>query len=419
MKKLDEKYWKIVKYVVLGVSLSFTAVIGLIFVFKMVFDIPNTLSSISGAFGLTLKILGPFVVGLVFAYLFDPVVEFLQGKYEAFEDKNFKERKEKRLKKLEEKGDVSPYKKRMAGTTMLYLILIAILTILVMVVLNTIGGSKPNDNIPLSTQLINTVASTATYVSNMNESIREKLIQMGVSDYFLTIVDTVFDWMKGFTASIVTFIIDVAQGVFTGFLGLVMGFYLLVDKDAMKKKTIHIMNVFIPDEVNKKIVGFFTQLHNVFSGYIRGQLMDAAIYGTLVSIVLALLGMPYAFFIGLVSGFCNLIPYVGAFVAFTLSITIGLFSGNPMLAVYSAGAIFALQQIDSIYIYPKCVSSNIDISPLLVILALTVGGSLFGVVGMLFAVPITSLVKLLLGQFIDAQENSGKIKNLLSKKDKE
>ncbi len=145
--------------------------------------------------------------------------------------------------------------------------------------------------------------------------------------------------------------------------------------------------------------------------------MDAAIYGLLVSITLSILGMPYAFFIGFVSGFCNLIPYVGAFVAFTLSITIGLFSGNPMLAVYAAVAIFVLQQIDSIYIYPKCVSSNIDISPLLVILALTVGGSLFGVVGMLFAVPVTSLIKLLLGQFIDAQEKNGKIKKMLSKKD--
>ncbi len=416
MKKFDEKYWKIVKYVVLCVALSFATLIALEFLFDLIFDIPNTLSSVTGALGLTLNILGPFVVGLVFAYLFDPVVEFLQNKYEGFEDKHFKERKEKKLKKLQEKGEISQYKKRMAGTAILYLILIAIFAIIVIVVLNTIGG-KANDNVPLSTYLINTVASTATYITNMNDTIQQKLMDLGVSEYLLSVVETIFNWMKGLTASIVTLLIDVAQGVFTGFLGLVMGFYLLVDKDAMKKKTIHIMNVFIPDRANEKIVGFFTQLHNVFSGYIRGQLMDAAIYGTLVGIVLAIIGMPYAFFIGFVSGFCNLIPYVGAFVAFKLSITIGLFSGNPMMAVYSAAAIFILQQIDSIYIYPKCVSSNIDISPLLVILALTVGGSLFGVVGMLFAVPITSLVKLLLGQFIDAQEKSGKIKGLLTKKD--
>ncbi len=416
MKKLDEKYWKIVRYVVLGVTLSVAAVIGLILFFKLVLDIPNTMSSVTDALSFTIAILGPFVVGLVFAYLFDPVVEFFQEKYETFEDKNFKERKEKRLKKLEEKGDVSPYKKRVAGTSILYLILIAIIGVLLTLIINTIGA-KSNDSVPISTYLINTIASTADYVSNMNEAIREKLVDLGVSDYLLSFVDTIFNWIKGLTTSIVAFIISFAQGIFIGFLGLVMGFYLLVDKDAMKKKTLHIMNVFIPDRTNEKILGFFTQLHNVFSGYIRGQLMDAAIYGLLVSITLSILGMPYAFFIGFVSGFCNLIPYVGAFVAFTLSITIGLFSGNPMLAVYAAVAIFALQQLDSIYIYPKCVSSNIDISPLLVILALTVGGSLFGVVGMLFAVPVTSLIKLLLGQFIDKQEKSGKIKNMLTKKD--
>ncbi len=416
MKKLDEKYWKIVKYVVLGVALSASTLVVLALVFQMLLNIPSTLSSITGALSLTITILGPFVIGLVFAYLFDPVVEFLQIKYENFEDKYFAERKQKKLEKMVKNGEKpSPYKKRMAGTGLLYLIIIAIFGILVTIAVNSLSMSNESD-IPLSTYVISTISSTATYISNMNDQIQRKLIEIGVNGYFLTAVNTVFGWLRGLTTSIIGFIINVAQGILLGFIGLVMGFYLLVDKNAMKSKTLHIMSVFIPDRANEKIIGFFAETHNVFSGYIRGQLMDATIYGTLVSITLSIIGMPYALFIGFLSGFCNLIPYVGAFVAFTLSITIGLFSGTPILALYAAIIIFVLQQIDSVYIYPKCVSSNIDISPLLVILALTVGGSLFGVVGMLFAVPLTSLCKLMLGKFIASQEKSGNIKNAFTKK---
>ncbi len=417
MKKLDEKYWKIIKYFVLGAGLTYCAIVVLDLAFKLLFDISATMTSISDVFGLTFNILAPFIIGLVFAYLFDPVVMYLQNKYENFEEKHFKAHKEKKLKKLEKKGVVvSPYKKRMAGTAILYLIIILILCVIISLILGSVDMSNEKD-VPMSTYIVDKISQTANYITNMNDTIQKKLYEIGVSEYFLTAVQTVFDWVKGLTTSIIGLVVAIAQGVFTGFLGLVMGFYILVDKEAIKAKTLHIMKVFIPDNANRNIIGFFNKMHNVFSGYIRGQLTDAAIYGFLVSIALTIIGVPYGFFVGFVSGFCNLIPYVGAFVAFTLSITIALFSGNPMLAVYAAIVIFALQQLDSVFIYPKCVSSNIDISPLLVILALTVGGSLFGVVGMLFAVPITSLIKLLLGEFINAQEQSGKIKSFLTRKE--
>ncbi len=416
MKKMDERYWKIVKYVVLAVALSCSTIFGLTILFRLFLNIPTTMSSITGALSWTINIFGPFVIGLVFAYLFDPVVEFFQLKYENFEDKHLSERKQKKIEKNKKKGvEPSVHKKRMAGTLMLYLIIFAIFGMFILFAINSISISNESD-VPLSTYLVGTISSTATYISNMNETIQRKLIEIGVSDYFLAVVETVFSWIRGLTTSIIGLVVNLAQGIFLGFIGLVMGFYLLVDKESMKHGTIRVMRVFIPQKANEKILGFLGETHNVFSGYIRGQLMDATIYGTLVGISLSILGMPYAFVIGFMSGFCNLIPYVGAFVAFTLSITIGLFSGTPILALYAAITIFVLQQIDSVYIYPKCVASNIDISPLMVILALSVGGSLFGVVGMLFAVPVTSLFKLMLGKFVDSQEKSGKIKNMFAKK---
>ncbi len=408
MKKLDEKYWKIIKYVALGAAFTYFVLLCVHLIFGWVLDLPSTMSSLTGALSFTFNLLAPFIIGLVFAYLFDPVVDFFQKKVDARKEKKYAE-KGKTIKQEE-------YKKRIAGTAILYLIIFALLGLIITLILRKINFNNSSDE-PFSTYIVDTIVATANYVSQMNQDIQRKLLDLGVGGYVVSIINTIFEWIKGFTTSLVGLTISIAQGVFVGFLGLVMGFYLLVDKDALKRKTIYAMSVFIPDRANAKILGFFTQLHNVFSGYIRGQLMDASIYGTLVAIALSILGMPYALLIGIVSGFCNLIPYVGAIVAFTMSITIGLFSGNPMLAVYASIAIFALQQIDSMYIYPKCVANNIDINPLLVILALSVGGSLFGVVGMLFAVPVTSLIKTLLGQLLEAQAESKTIKNLLSKKD--
>lgn len=414
MRRLDEKYWKIIKYVVLGVALVYSTIILLRLGFDMIFNMSSTISSISGGFGIAFKILAPFLIGVIFAYLVDPLVEFFQDKYEKFEDVHLQGRKKKKLEKLQKKGIEIKHRKRMAGTAILYLIIVAILGIIVMVILHSIDLSNSSD-VPITTYVVDKVTATAQAFTKMNDTIQQKLVEIGVSSYFLSIVESVFGWVKGLTASIVSIVLATFQGVVTGFIGLVIGFYLLVDKEMFKDSVLRVMNVFIPDKTNTKILEVSTATHNVFSGYIRGQLMDACIYGTMIGIALSILGVPYSLVIGVISGFCNLIPYVGAFVAFTMSITFALFSGNPMLAVYAAITIFILQQVDSVFVQPRCVASKIDISPLLVIVSLTVCGSIFGVIGMLIAVPVTSLIKLFLTQFVDSQERSGKIKSFLTR----
>lgn len=411
MKNFDEKYYKIVKYVVLGFALCYTSFMILSFIFEVVLDIPHSVYTIKVGLGKLFTILAPFIVGLVFAYLFDPVVDFLQTKYD-----NFSEKRDKPKKVDKKENEKVKEKNRFAGTLLLYLIMFLVIGILILTVIKSINFSNDSD-MPLSVYLINAISSAALALTNMNDTIQQKLVEFGVSSYLSSAVEAVFNFVKGLSGSVVNIIAGLTSGIFTGFLGLVMGFYILKDKAVFKRNSLLFLEAFIPDKANKKFLSFLSTLHMVFSGYIRGQLMDACIYGTLVAVTLSIIGMPYAVFIGMVSGFCNLIPYVGAIVAFGLSITIGLFSGNPMLALYSAVDIFVLQQIDSIYINPKCVSSKIDISPFLVIFSLAVGGSLFGIVGMLFAVPVTSALNLFISNFVKRQLESKKIKTMLTKKE--
>ena len=109
-----------------------------------------------------------------------------------------------------------------------------------------------------------------------------------------------------------------------------------------------------------------------------------------------IVGLPHAVFLGLLSGFSNLIPYFGAITAFILAVVSGLLSGTPMKAVYASVLILLLQQVDSIFIVPKVVGKKVELHPVGVLFSLAVFGSWFGFLGLFLAVPLGALCKKLL-----------------------
>ena len=132
---------------------------------------------------------------------------------------------------------------------------------------------------------------------------------------------------------------------------------------------------------------------STFSGYITGQMTDALIMAILISISFTIAKIPYAIMIGILSGFSNLIPYVGAVIAFLLSVAMGLLSGEPIRALYAIIIVLILQQVDIILIVPKVVGKSVELHPAFVIISLAVFGGLFGIFGMIVAVPCGALIK--------------------------
>ena len=178
------------------------------------------------------------------------------------------------------------------------------------------------------------------------------------------------------------------------FLGQVAAaFYFLSEKENVQFFLGQVGNVFLGQGRTRKISGFFTEVYEVVMGYLCGQLVDAAIMGALFAGTFWIIGIPYGVVIGIFSGFSNLIPYFGAAVAFLLAVLSGLFSLEPMRAVYAAIAILLLQQLDSAVIVPRVVGSRVELHPVLVLLSLAVFGGFFGFWGLLFAVPLGALLK--------------------------
>ena len=143
----------------------------------------------------------------------------------------------------------------------------------------------------------------------------------------------------------------------------------------------------------------------VFSGYIRGQSLDALLIGVMVSLALLIAGIPYAVVIGILTGVGNLVPYVGPVVGFGSLIIVCLAEGSVTHMLIGAAILAAVMFIDGNIINPRMLSSNVHVHPVLVIVALLAGGKVGGVVGMLVAVPVAALLKLQFEKYVEKRRS--------------
>ena len=125
------------------------------------------------------------------------------------------------------------------------------------------------------------------------------------------------------------------------------------------------------------------------------------IVGIITSIAMSIMGVKYAILLGFIIGLFNIIPYFGAILAVVIAIVITIFTGGIVKAIWLAIVIIVLQQIDANVINPKILGNSLNLSPILVIFAVTVGGAYFGVLGMFLGVPVTALLKIIIEDFID------------------
>jgi predicted PurR-regulated permease PerM len=181
---------------------------------------------------------------------------------------------------------------------------------------------------------------------------------------------------------------SIATGVVEFALALIIGFFTLVDLPRLENE---ILNLAGPKR-REEITHFTATLTRVMGGWVKGTLIQSAVVATLISIGLAAIGVPYALAIGLIAGVLNIVPYLGPAVTALLAAIAGLFV-SPWAAVWAVVVVFAVQQLDSLVMAPRIMGDQVDLHPLLVVFALLVGASLFGVPGMILSVPVAAIIK--------------------------
>jgi predicted PurR-regulated permease PerM len=204
------------------------------------------------------------------------------------------------------------------------------------------------------------------------------------------------DMLKGLTSAL--------KGVFTNalhwflailnlFLIPLFFFYVINDFEKLTRG----LKSYIPPSLLPQLAHYTKLANEVLSGYIRGQLLVASILSLLYAIGLTLVGLRFGFLIGVISGMISIIPYAGFTLGFLTSIMIGLANYSGMGSLVGIVVVFVVvQSLEGTIITPKLVGNKVGLSAFATMLALIIGGNLFGLVGMLIAIPLTAVLKTIL-----------------------
>jgi predicted PurR-regulated permease PerM len=206
-------------------------------------------------------------------------------------------------------------------------------------------------------------------------------------------------------------IVGVSTSIFQIFLVLVSSVYILMEKDKFKAFLRRILKAFMKDTVYARTIRYTDKLNMNFKQYIYAQTLDGCILGTLAGIELALMGSQFALVLGIMLGLVNYIPYFGSIVGTIVAVLVVMLTQGIPAGLLALIILLITQQVDGNIIQPKLMSNSFSISPLLVIISVTVGGATAGVLGMLAAIPITATLLIILEDVITHFEKKKACRN--------
>lgn len=206
-------------------------------------------------------------------------------------------------------------------------------------------------------------------------------------------------WGSGLLSSGGGIISGVVSGVSTFVIGLVFSLYILLQKEKLGCQGRQVLYALLPEKRADQALGVLRLSARTFSSFLSGQCLEACILGTMFVVAMTLFRMPYALLVGVLIALTALIPIVGAFIgcivgALLIAIT------NPWQAVVFVILFLVLQQIEGNLIYPHVVGSSVGLPSIWVLAAVTLGGKLMGILGMLFFIPLCSVLYSLFRQFV-------------------
>jgi len=321
----------------------------------------------------------------------------------------------RKVEKLYEKIKIKAIAKRARKLSVItiYIILIILIALIINVIfpmlyesVSELAGSLPNyynkavdflKGQPEDSVL--TKVNALEYVKKL-EKIDYVSFLTGLFDF-----DNISKYIKGITSF--------AGAIFDIFVTIVISIYILMERSDIKSFFKNLFGAVCSKKGYNKISRYYNKTNDIFYNYIAAQILDAFVVGIITSIAMTIMNVKYGILLGFIIGLFNIIPYFGAIVAVGIAILITIFTGGLGKALWLAVVIIILQQIDANIINPKILGDSLQLSRILIIFSVTFFGAYFGVLGMFLGVPIISLIKVIVLDFI---EEKNKEKELLQVK---
>jgi predicted PurR-regulated permease PerM len=231
----------------------------------------------------------------------------------------------------------------------------------------------------------------ARFDMNIDEFLSQQAIEEWLRDPANQ--ETIQELIFGFGAGAGVVLKGVAETLTVAALAPVLAIYILMDMNRFKANAIELT----PPRFRTETAYVGGEVGTAMGSFVRGQLLVAAIVGVGSSIGMWAIDLPFWLLIGTIAGFLNLIPFLGPVVGGALAALVALLDGNPWQAVWAVAIMVLVQQIDNHLITPMVQRARVNLSPLVIILALIVGGSLAGLLGVLVAIPATAAIRIVAG----------------------
>lgn len=373
------------KYLAWGLTAFLTGCALLIFYDVFYRDNSGTVQAI---FAKLFSVLTPVLYGLGMAYLLAPIVNFLERAILRLRDKL--ERKRSKAIRIH-KGWL-----RAASIFLTWAVVLVLVYLLLSMLVPQLVDSI--------TTLVNNLESYYTTIYNWVTGLLSDNPEL--KDLFNRYYNETIQWLTtkllpglqtavtNFTGSLVTGVWSVVIFTKNFLIGIIVSVYLLAAKEKSAARCCKLLYGVLPEEQAKFAMRGFRRMDHIFSGFVRGKLLDSLIIGILCFIGCSILKLPYTPLVSVVVGVTNVIPFFGPFLgAIPCALLILLVS--PLKCLYFVIFIFLLQQLDGNVIGPKILGDSTGISSLWVIVAILVGGGFGGVLGMFLGVPIFACLQVL------------------------
>ena len=347
--------------------------------------------SISGILASVIGALSPVFIGFAIAYVLNILMSFYERYY-------FRKSKKK----------IVNMTRRPVCLTGAFLTLAGIIALIVLLVVPELVSCVKFliSEIP---PLIEKLLATEFVRENLPKDILAKLSDIDWMSYISKLIGTVSSGLGNALGAVVTAVTSAVSVIVTALLSIIFSLYLLAGKDKLAEQSKRLCHSYVPEKTNKKLSYTVKVFDECFHNYIVGQCTEAVIIGVLCTLGMLIFRFPYAPMIGALVGFTALIPVAGAYIGAGVG-AVMMLTESPLKALLFLVFIIVLQQLEGNLIYPKVVGDSVGLPAVWVLVAVTVGGGLFGVLGMLLGVPIAAGIYRLVREDVKRREAQKEIK---------
>lgn len=363
MKKID----KLIKNrrVIYALSALAAGVLCAVAIFFIVF---LNVNSISGFFEGVTRVLAPIIIGLVLAYIIDPVAKF-------FETKVFVKLKKENLR-------------RTLSAVIALVLVLSLLTLF-------IGTLIPN----LISSISMLMDNADTYYATIEKAVNQiNSLGFGLHIDLSAIEASIRNWLGDFVnnlsqnlSSILSTTKNIGAVLLNILIGVILAIYILFSKKYLLSGLRRLRKAIYTPKQYASDTRFWNRCHDIFTQYIGCNIIDALIIGISNAIFMLILGMPYVPLVSFIVGIANLIPTFGPIIGGAVGALV-LVLVKPSYALWFLIFTVGIQILDAYVIKPRLFSSSIGLAPVWTLIAITVGGNLFGIVGILLAIPVAAIL---------------------------